>query len=175
MRFELPDRTSSEEEQLVLSDLTVHARMCVGQVRGMKSRLRLSGDQNKKGGHLNVQRWPPSRYTTPNPELAGPCVQPLEYVCKRHFPPKYHIAAVEHVAFGENTNIVGCAVNRCGALVGVNHNDHQRTCSQPVGHFFFYLAVAIIWRNDFNGEIGGAGEKTSFFCGQPQRVLATQS
>ena len=65
-------------------------------------------------------------------------IQPLEYVCQRHFPPRHHIAAVEHVAFGENTNIVGGAVHRCGALVGVNHNDHLRPRPQPVGHFFFY-------------------------------------
>ena len=89
----------------------------------------------------------------------------LEYVCKSHFPPRHYIAAVEHVAFGENTNIVGCAVHRCGALVGVYHNDHLRPRPQPVGHFFFNLAVSIIGRNDFNGEVGCAGEKTSFFCG----------
>ena len=108
-------------------------------------------------------RWPPSRWCSANPELPKSCVQPLEHVCKSHFSPRHYIAAVEHVAFGENTNIVGCEVNRCGALMGVYHNDHLRTRPQPVGHFFFNLTVSIIGRNDFNGEVGGAGKKTSFF------------
>ena len=88
------------------------------------------------------------RCAAPNARLLGP----LEHVSKRHFPPRHHIAAIEHVAFGENENIVGSAVHRCGALVGVDHNDHLRPRPQPVGHFLFYLAIAIIGRNDFNGR-----------------------
>ena len=90
---------------------------CIGKVRGRSSTPFIRA-QNKKGGHLDVQRWPPSHCTAPNPELPEPCVRHLEYVCKSHFSPRHYIAAVEHVAFGENTNIVG-RTDRIGR--GVNN------------------------------------------------------